>query len=46
MRTKISRISYFSFSFKLHNKKKVSFKSMVWRDGYKKIFAGGWGVDL
>ena len=46
MTIKISRFAYFSSSFKLNNKKKVSLKSMVWRDSYKKIFAGGWGVDL
>ena len=30
----------FSFSFKLNEKKKVV-NNMVWREGYKKIFAGG-----
>ena len=41
MRIKISRISYFSFSFKLNNKKKVSLKMLALRGVYKKMFAGG-----
>ena len=36
MRIKISRISYFSFSFKLNNKKKVSLKMLALRGVYKK----------
>ena len=41
VRIKISRISDFSISFKLNNKAKVLLKSMVWKEGYKKLFAGG-----
>ena len=41
MRIKISRISYFSFSFKLNNKKKVSLKMLALRGVYKKMFPGG-----
>ena len=39
MSIKISKISYFSFSFKL-NEKKVPLKNMVWRGGLQENFAG------
>ena len=38
---KIPKVSYFSFSFKLNEKKKMPFKKYgMERKGYKKIFAG------
>ena len=46
MNIKISRIRYFSFSFKLNEKKKVALKLMVWRRGVTRKFLleGGGGV--
>ena len=38
---KISQFSYFSFSFKLNEKKKMLFKIWLGEGSYKKIFVGG-----
>ena len=40
MSIKISKISSFSFSFKLNEEKKMLLKKLVWRGVYKKILAG------
>ena len=46
MNIKISRIRYFSFSFKLNEKKKVALKLMVWRRGVTRKFLLEGGFDL
>ena len=42
----ISKMSYFSFTFTLNGKKKVLFKSMIWRGGVtrKYLLEGGGGA--
>ena len=43
----ISKMSYFSFTFTLNGKKKVLFKSMIWRGGVtRKYFWRGGGLFL
>ena len=43
----IFKISYFSFTFKFNEKKKVQLKNMIWKwRGYKKIFTGVGGDDI
>ena len=46
MSIKISKISYFSLTFKLNEKKKVPLRNEYGRkrEGYKKMFAGG-GIE-
>ena len=41
MSTKISKTSYFSFTFKLNEKKEVPLKKFSLERGLQEVFAGG-----